>query len=47
LVILNNRSDLVIYGGAAKRLERNLQLIIQLIEAGLQVILGLNIFDEV
>ena len=46
LIILNNRPDLVIHVGAAKNLERTLQLTIQLIEAGLPVILVLNIFDE-
>lgn len=46
LILINQRSDLVIQVGTAKSLARTLVLTLQLIEAGLQVILVLNIMDE-
>jgi ferrous iron transport protein B len=46
LTLLKETSDVILHVGAAKNLERTLPLTLQLIEAGLPVILVLNIMDE-
>ncbi len=46
LILFKDNPELVIHVGAAKDLERTLPLTLQLIEAGLPVILVLNIIDE-
>ncbi len=46
IILIKERPDAVVHVGAAKDLERTLVLTIQLIEAGLPVILALNIMDE-
>lgn len=46
LILFEDRPDVIIHVGVAKDLERTLPLTLQLIEAGLPVILVLNIMDE-
>jgi len=46
LILIKDKPDIVIHVGVAKNLERTLPLTLQLIEAGLPVILVLNIMDE-
>ena len=46
LILFEDRPDVILHVGAAKDLERTLPLTLQLIEAGLPVILVLNIMDE-
>ncbi|MFA4842947.1 MAG: FeoB small GTPase domain-containing protein [Candidatus Omnitrophota bacterium] len=45
-ILLNENPDIVIYIVDAKNLERMLPLALQLIEAGLPLVLALNIIDE-
>ena len=46
LILIQDKPDLVIHVGVAKNLDRTLPLTLQLIEAGLPVVLVLNIMDE-